>query len=194
MKEAKDWQADEGGKSVDKQSIEQRVKRLKQFAEQETSPSIAEAYKQSAEILSTALEQAERIVLAAEEKGNRMAMLESARIVAEAKQTAQQITREAGEKDLGAYVKLGGTPKSGKLTEDSYDQVDDLFLQIRRLLTKTSTLDQAATARELKRVVNELEYWVDSLVIDSLKLRSLESRIQKTTEMAKKLRLELNEK
>ena len=123
-----------------------------------------------------------------------MAMLESARIVAEAKQTAQQITREAGEKEIDAYVKLGGMPKSGKLTEDSYEQLDSLFLQIRRLLTKTSTLDQTTTILELKRVVNELEYWVDSLVIDSLKLRSLESRIQKTTEMAKKLRLELNEK
>lgn len=59
------------------------------------------------------------------------------------------------------------------MTESSYEQLDDLFAQIRLRLAQVRQSDPA-TADELKGLVTQLEDWVESLVIDSLKLRSLE--------------------
>jgi len=66
------------------------------------------------------------------------------------------------------------------MTEHSYEQLDDLFAQIRLRLGLVRQSDPA-TADELKGLVTQLEYWVESLVIDSLKLRSLESGPEKPT-------------
>ncbi len=59
------------------------------------------------------------------------------------------------------------------MIENSYEQVDNLFVQIRLRLGQVRQSDPA-TADELKGLVSQLELWVDSLVIDSLKLRSLQ--------------------
>ncbi len=61
------------------------------------------------------------------------------------------------------------------MTEDSYEQIDDLFVQIRLRLAQVRQSDPA-TADELKGLFTQLEDWVESLVINSLKLKSLESQ------------------
>ena len=66
------------------------------------------------------------------------------------------------------------------MTEHSYEQLDDLFAQIRLRLGLVRQSDPA-TADELKGLVTQLEDWVESLVIDSLKLRSLERGPEKPT-------------
>ena len=61
------------------------------------------------------------------------------------------------------------------MTEDSSEQIDDLFVQIRLRLAQVRQSDPA-TADELKGLFTQLEDWVESLVINSLKLKSLESQ------------------
>ena len=74
------------------------------------------------------------------------------------------------------------------MTEDSYEQIDDLFVQIRLRLAQVRQSDPA-TADELKGLFTQLEDWVESLVIDSLKLKSLENqpkRVKKPPSTQKK--------
>ena len=66
------------------------------------------------------------------------------------------------------------------MTENSYEQIDDLFVQIRLRLGRVRQSDPA-TADELKGLLTQLEDWVESLVIDSLKLKSLESQPKRAT-------------
>ena len=70
--------------------------------------------------------------------------------------------------------------KWGSMTENSSAQIDDLFTQIRLRLALVRQSDPA-TADELKGLVIQLEDWVESLVVDSLKLKSLESRPKRAT-------------
>ena len=66
------------------------------------------------------------------------------------------------------------------MTENPYEQIDDLFVQIRLRLGRVRQSDPV-TADELKGLLTQLEDWVESLVIDSLKLKSLESRSKRAT-------------
>jgi len=66
------------------------------------------------------------------------------------------------------------------MTENSSEQIDDLFVQIRLRLLRVKQSDPA-TADELKGLLTQLEDMVESLVVDSLKLRSLESRPERGT-------------
>ena len=118
---------------------------------------------------------------------------EAARIIAEAKEKAKYIAGEAGDRDIAAYGRLSELAKSGKLTEHSYEQIDELFIQIRRYLAKMAQSDQT-TIDELTNLVVQVEYWVESLVVDSLKLKSLERWLQGTTELARRLRAKLDRK
>ena len=59
------------------------------------------------------------------------------------------------------------------MTEHSYEQIDELFTQLRLRLAVVRQSDPE-TAEELKGLLTQLEDWVESLVIDSLKLKSLE--------------------
>ncbi len=68
----------------------------------------------------------------------------------------------------------------GRMTENSYDQLDDLFTQIRLRLALLRQ-SEPATTDELKGLVTQLEDWVESLVVESLKLRTLESRPKRAT-------------
>ncbi len=71
--------------------------------------------------------------------------------------------------------------------ENASEQIDDLFVQIRLCLLRVRQSDPA-TADELKGLLTQLEDWVESLVVDSLKLRNLESGSDKATESAKRRR------
>ena len=61
------------------------------------------------------------------------------------------------------------------MKEDVDKSIDDLFAKIRLQLLQVRKSDPA-TAEELKSLITQLEDWVESLVVDSLKLKSLESR------------------
>jgi hypothetical protein len=137
--------------------------KVKQLAEQDASKIVAQAYE------------------------------EAARIVDEAKRKAEQAMTEAGKRDTSAYQQLGELLKSHDIDIASYEQIDDLFVQIRRYLGGLTENDQPA-AGKLKDLVNQLEYWVETLVIDSVKLKSVRRWLQGTTELAKKLRAQLDVK
>ena len=77
------------------------------------------------------------------------------------------------------------------MTEKSFDDLDELMTQIRLCVAKLRQSDPA-TAEELKGLFRQLEDWVESLVVDSLKLKGLERWLQGTTELDKKLRAELD--
>ena len=75
------------------------------------------------------------------------------------------------------------------MTENSSEQIDDLFVQIRLCLARVRQSDPA-TADELKGLLTQLEDMVESLVVDSLKLRSLESWPERGTEKSRRKRLD----
>ena len=79
------------------------------------------------------------------------------------------------------------------MTEDSYEQLDDLFKEIRLYLASVRKSDPE-TGNKLKGLLRQLEIWVESLVIDSLKLKSLEGELQRRRELAKTLRESLDRK
>ena len=66
------------------------------------------------------------------------------------------------------------------MVENSYEQLDDLFVQIRLCLASMRQSNPEAT-EELKGLLRQVELWVESLVIDSLKLKSLESKPKRAT-------------
>ncbi len=76
------------------------------------------------------------------------------------------------------------------MTHDSYEQIDDLFKDIRLGLVRVMESDPTV-AEDMKNLVTQLELWVDSLVADSLKLKHLQSLLRKTAELAEKLREKL---
>jgi len=73
------------------------------------------------------------------------------------------------------------------MRKNSSEQIDDLFVQIRLRLSRVRQSDPA-TADELKGLLTQLEDMVESLVISSLKLRSLESRPERGTEKRRRKR------
>ena len=73
------------------------------------------------------------------------------------------------------------------MTEHSYEQIDNLFTQVRLRLIEIRQSDPAAV-EDLKSLVHQLEDCVEQLVIDSLKLRSLEGRAAKATQPQKRPR------
>jgi hypothetical protein len=73
------------------------------------------------------------------------------------------------------------------MTEESYEQLDDLFKEIKLGLAKMRRSDPE-TVDDLKSLIAQLELWVESLVADSIKLKNLEGLLQKTKELAKRLR------
>ncbi len=81
---------------------------------------------------------------------------------------------------------LTNVVKSVDVAHNSYEQVDDLFKQIRLCLLQVRQSDPVI-ADELKELVRQLEDWVESLVINSLKLESLESMLRSTIQLAKRL-------
>ena len=66
------------------------------------------------------------------------------------------------------------------MTEHPYEQIDGLFRQLRLRLLDIRQSDPQAV-EELKSLVSQLEDYMEQLVIDSLRLRSLESKKHKVT-------------
>ena len=71
------------------------------------------------------------------------------------------------------------------MAEKSYEDLDELLVKIRLGLAKVRQSDPAI-ADELKSLVAQLEFWIESLVVDSLKLTSLESATQRAKSSAKR--------
>ena len=67
----------------------------------------------------------------------------------------------------------------GDMAEKSFEDLDDLFAKVRLGLAKVRQSDPA-TADELKSLLSQIEFWVESLVVDSLKLKGLEGAKQVT--------------
>jgi hypothetical protein len=76
--------------------------------------------------------------------------------------------------------------------ENSYEQLDDLFRDIKLLLVSMRQTNPAAVD-ELKELITQLELWFESLTIDSLRLKKLESMLHRTAKMAKVLQEKLEE-
>ena len=70
--------------------------------------------------------------------------------------------------------------------QSSYDEVDELLVQISLSILKLRQSDPS-TADEFLSLIKQLELWIESLVIDSHRLRRLESLLLHTREMANKL-------
>ena len=64
------------------------------------------------------------------------------------------------------------------MSQNSYEQLDELLAQFRLGVARVRQSDPAA-ADELKALLTQLEYWVESLVIDSLRLKDMESKAGK---------------
>ena len=69
------------------------------------------------------------------------------------------------------------------MADRSYEEIDDLFAQVRLRLVQVRQSDPA-TAEDLKGLIRQLEDWVESLVVDSLKLKSLGSKAEGKTATA----------
>ena len=67
------------------------------------------------------------------------------------------------------------------MEEQPSEAIDDLFRQVRLRLLQIRESDPSI-AEEVKSLLTQLEDWVEKLVIDSLKLESLERSKKKTTE------------
>ena len=70
------------------------------------------------------------------------------------------------------------------MKESATDAVDELFTKIRLQLLKLRESDPAI-ADELKSLLTQLEDWVESLVVDSIKLKDLERKPKKASATAK---------
>ena len=104
---------------------------------------------------------------------------------------AKHITDNYGEREKIPYADLNNLVKSEHITENSYKQIDELFIQIKHRLEQTTKGDQLITD-DLNNLLLQLEYWVESLVIESMKLKSLERWLTGTKELAKNLRAKLD--
>ena len=72
------------------------------------------------------------------------------------------------------------------MTEESYGALDDLFKEIRLSILKVRKNDPE-NGNELKGLIRQLELWMDSLVVDSIKLKTLESEALRRGELVKGL-------
>ena len=64
------------------------------------------------------------------------------------------------------------------MKESASDAIDELVAKIRLTLLKFRESDPETTA-DLKSLLTQLEDWVEKLVMDSLKLESLEKELKK---------------
>jgi len=71
------------------------------------------------------------------------------------------------------------------MTDKSHEQIDDLFVQIRLQLLQLRQSDPEVV-ESLKSLMTQLEDCIESLVVDSLKLKSLEAKEKAVTSAKKK--------
>jgi hypothetical protein len=77
--------------------------------------------------------------------------------------------------------------KWGRMTDEAREQIDDLFARVRLRLLELRQGDPETVA-ELKSLVSQLEDCVERLVIDSLRLKSLEAEGGRAAQAKKKPR------
>ena len=77
--------------------------------------------------------------------------------------------------------------------QSSYDEIDELLVKISLSILRLRQSDPS-TAEELKSLINQLELWIESLVIDAHRLRRLESMLLYTKEWTKRLLEDLDSK
>jgi hypothetical protein len=65
------------------------------------------------------------------------------------------------------------------MADKSFDDLDELMTRIRLNVAKVRQIDPAA-GEELKELFRQLEDWVESLVVDSLKLNNAKTEAKKT--------------
>jgi len=70
------------------------------------------------------------------------------------------------------------------MTKDPGEQIDELFVSIRLQLLQIRQSDPEIV-EELKSLLTQLEDFVEPLVIDSLRLKSLEKPVKKMAEKKK---------
>jgi len=158
---AKLGRADNSKMQIGVKGNECQVREITKIAEQEASQIIAQAYK------------------------------EASKIITEAKRKVNDTVIDVNMENTTTYGRLSQLLKSSKLSRDSYDCIDNLFVQIRYHLTKLPGT-RHTTTDELGELINQLDYWVESLVSDSLRLASLSQWLQRTTDIAKELRQKLD--
>ena len=73
-----------------------------------------------------------------------------------------------------------------RMVEYPHEEVDELFIQIKHHLAKMTQSDPG-TAEEIYGLVRQLEDWVEPLVIDSLRLRTLEKKLKEVFELLRRL-------
>ena len=122
-------------------------------------------------------------------------------IVAEAYKEANRIIEEARKKaaDINTGVNNTGQVKgmyAGILERadnagEVYEQLDEIFMQI-RLQLQTAGIENRLVVERLLELINQLEYHVDTLVVDSLKLRNVRNWLKDTTDLARRLRARLD--
>ena len=66
------------------------------------------------------------------------------------------------------------------MIEHPYEQIDNLFAQVRLRLLEVRQSDPEAV-EDLKSLLSQLEDYVEQLVIDSLRLKSLEGKARRAT-------------
>lgn len=71
------------------------------------------------------------------------------------------------------------------MTENSYEQIDDLFAQFRLRLLEIRQ-SNPETVEALKSLMSQLEDCVERLVIDSIKLKNLEKKTEMTSKPKKR--------
>ena len=76
--------------------------------------------------------------------------------------------------------------KCTSMTEESYEKLDDLFKEVRLSILKVRENDPE-NGNKLKGLIGQLELWMDSLVVDSLKLKTLQSEARRRGEFVKGL-------
>jgi phosphoribosylamine-glycine ligase len=73
------------------------------------------------------------------------------------------------------------------MTDNAHEQIDDLFAQVRLCLLELRQGDPE-TVTKLKSLLSQLEDCVEQLVIDSLRLKSLEAKAKRAPQTRKKPR------
>ena len=72
------------------------------------------------------------------------------------------------------------------MTEYPPEEIVDLFIQIRHHLVGISQNDPETT-KEIYRLVYRLEDWIDLLIIDSIKLRTLEKKLKDMFDLVRRI-------
>ncbi len=83
--------------------------------------------------------------------------------------------------------------ESDSMIEHPYKEIDELFIQIRHHLAKMAQSD-SGSAEEIYRLVRQLEDWIDPLVIDSIKLRTLEQKLKDMFELVRRFEITTDKK